>query len=181
MTINLPGRLSALSTEALAFVPPDKAEATAREWLGGDPSSIESLRWPVARSLALELALIAPSIMGTTAFDRLARAMKGRPQEEIAAAELLRRSRMRLARISSQLFEDLATGETLTLLRTPFSDRVGDGVSFGLFTTIDDNRIVAARPQVSLDDGGMALARTFVRPGNLGLGNGVRCAEAIYR
>jgi hypothetical protein len=37
MTINLPGRLSALSTEALAFVPPDKAEATAREWLGGDP------------------------------------------------------------------------------------------------------------------------------------------------
>jgi hypothetical protein len=181
MTINIPERLSALGAEALTFVAPDKADATARQWLGGDPSSIESPRWLVARSLALELALIVPSITGTTAFDRLARAMKGRTPEDIAAAALLRLSRIRLARISSQRFEDLATGETLTLLRTPFSDQVGGGVSFGLFTTIDDKRIVAARPLVSLDDGGMALARTFVRPGNLGLGNGVRCAEAIYR
>src|SRR3954470_21010666 len=34
---------------------------------------------------------------------------------------------------------------------------------------------------VPLDDAVLALARSFVRPGNLGLGNGVRCAEAIYR
>jgi Protein of unknown function (DUF2786) len=181
MTINLAGRLAALSTEALAFVPPDKADATARQWLGGDPSSIASPQWLVAKSLALELALIVPSITGTTAFDRFARAMKGRPPEDFAAAALLRRSRMRLARISSQLFEDLATGETLTLLRTPFSDQIGNGVTFGLFTTIDEKHILAARPLVSLDDEGMALARSFVRPGNLGLGNGVRCAEAIYR
>jgi Protein of unknown function (DUF2786) len=174
-------RLAALSTEALAFVARDKAEATARQWLGGDPLTPQTQQWQVARSLALELALCVPSIMGTTAFDRLARAMKGRPPEDIAAAALLCRSRIRLARISGQIFEDLATSETLTLLPTPFSDRIGDGVSFGLFTTIDDQRIVAARPPVSLDDGGMALARSFARPGNLGLGNGVRCAEAIYR
>lgn len=73
---------------------------------------------------------------GDNAFDRLARAMKGRPPEDVAAAELLRRSRLRLARISSQIFEDLVTGETFTLLSTPFSDEIGDGVAFGLFTTI---------------------------------------------
>ena len=38
----------------------------------------------LARSLALELALSMPSLKGTTAFDRLARAMKGRPPEDAA-------------------------------------------------------------------------------------------------
>jgi hypothetical protein len=126
MTITLTDRLTALSTEALAFVPPDKADATARQWLGGDPSAIQSPQWLIAKSLALELALIVPSVMGTTAFDRLARTMKGRTPEEIAAAALLRRSRVRLARLSRQRFEDLATGEILTLLPTPFSDPVGE-------------------------------------------------------
>ncbi|MGD0106272.1 MAG: DUF2786 domain-containing protein [Rhodopila sp.] len=181
MTTDLPGRLSALSAEALAFVAPDKAEAMARQWIGGESSSAESPQWLAARSLALELALSVPSIMGTTAFDRLARAMKGRCPDDIAAAGLLRRSRIRLARISGQSFEDLATGETFTLLPTTFSDEVGNGVSFGLFTTIGDARIVAPRTLVPLDAEALALARGFVRPGNLGLGNGVRCAETIYR
>jgi hypothetical protein len=181
MMINIPDRLSALSTEALAFVVRDKAEAMARQWLGGTPSSAETPQWLVARSLALELALSVPSLMGTTAFDRLARAMKGRSPDDIAAAALLRRSRIRLARISGRVFEDLATGEILMLLPTPFSDDIGAGVSFGLFTTIDDAHIAAARPLVPLDDAALALARGFVRPGTLGLGNGVRCAEAIYR
>jgi hypothetical protein len=128
-----------------------------------------------------ELALIVPSITGTTAFDRLARAMKGRPPEDVAAAALLRRSRIRLARISGQIFEDLATGETFTLLLTPFSDEIGDGVSFGLFTTIDGEQIAATRTLVALDDEVLALARSFARAGNLGLGNGVRCVEAVYQ
>jgi hypothetical protein len=180
MTIIL-DRLAALSTEALAFVAHDKAEATARQWLGSTPSSPETPQWLVARSLALELALSVPSITGTTGFDRLARAMKGRPPEDVAAAALLRRSRIRLARLSGQLFEDMATGETLTLLPTSFSDEIGDGVCFGLFTTVDREHIIAARTLVSLDGEVLVLARSFVRPGNLGLGNGVRCAEAIYR
>ena len=89
--------------------------------------------------------------------------------------------RIRLARISGQLFEDLATGETFTLLPTPPSDKIRDGVSFGLFTTLGDQRIVATRTLVPLDTETLTLARGFMRPGNLGLGNGVRCAEAIYR
>lgn len=181
MTISLPERLSGLSTEALAFVARDKADAMARQWLGGTPASADIPEWIVARSLALELALSMPSMMGTTAFDRLARGMKGRSPEDIAAAALLRRSRMRLARISGQRFEDLATGETCSLLPTPLSDQIGGGVSFGLFTPIDDGRLVAPRVLVPLDDETLVLARGFVRPGKLGLGNGVRCAEAIYR
>jgi hypothetical protein len=181
MMINILDRLSALSTEALAFVALDRAEAMARQWLGGNPSSAHAPRWLVARSLALELALSVPSVMGTTAFDRLARAMKGRSPDDIAAAALLRRSRIRLARISGRFFEDLATGETSSLLPTPFSDDIGDGVWFGLFTTLEEGHLVAPRTLVPLDDEALVLARSFVRPGNLGLGNGVRCAEAVYR
>lgn len=181
MISNLPDRLSALSTEALAFVARDKADAMACQWLGGTLSAAQAPQWPVAQSLALELALSMPSLIGTTAFDRLARAMKGRSPDDVAAAALLRRSRIRLARISRRVCEDLATGEKFTLLPTAFSDAIGDGVSFGLFTTIDAAHIVAPRTLVPLDDAALALARGFVRPGNLGLGNGVRCAEAIYR
>jgi hypothetical protein len=181
MTITTLDRLSALSAEALAYVARDKADAMAREWLGGTLAAVQATQWPVARTLAMELALSVPSLMGTTAFDRLGRAMNGRPSDDSAAAALLRRSRIRLARLSGRVFDDLATGESRMLLPTPFSDDVGDGVSFGLFTTIDDTHVAAVRPLVSLDDKALALARGFVRPGNLGLGNGVRCAEAVYR
>lgn len=34
---------------------------------------------------------------------------------------------------------------------------------------------------VLLDDGALAVARGFVRPGGRGIGNPVRCAEAVYR
>jgi len=181
MMINIPDRLSALSAEALAFVARDKANAMARQWLGGTLSAVQAPQWPVAQSLAMELALSVPSVMGTTAFDRLARAMKGRSPDDIAAAALLRRSRIRLARISGRIFEDLASGDILRLVPTPFSDDIGDSVSLGLFTTIDDTQIAAVRPLVPLDDAALALARSFVRPGTLGLGNDVRCADAIYR
>ena len=99
MTTTLPERLTALSREALAFVARDKAEAMARHWLSGSPLATQTPQWLVASSLALELALSVPSVMGTTAFDRLARAMKGRPPDEVAAAALLRRSQLRIARI----------------------------------------------------------------------------------
>ena len=181
MTTTTLDRLSVLSAEALAFVACDKADAMARQWLGGTLSAVHAPQWPLARSLAMELALSMPSITGTTAFDRLARAMKSRSPQDAAAAALLRRSRIRLARLSGRTFEDLATGEIRMVLPTPFSDDIGDGVSFGLFTAIDDAHVAAARPLVPLNAEALALARGFVRPGNLGLGDGVRCAEAVYR
>src|ERR1700674_3860621 len=177
----VPGRLLALTTEALAFVSRDRAEGMARQWLAGVPLSIGNEQSVLAKSLALELALSVPSLKGTTAFDRLARAMKGRRPEDAAAVTLLRRSRLRLARLSSERFEDLATGETLPLLRTPPSDAVGNNAAFGRFTTTEDGYILATGTLVLLDDGALAVARGFVRPGGRGIGNPVRCAEAVYR
>ena len=178
----VPDRLLALTTEALAFVSRDRAEGMARRWLAGVPLSNSSEQSVLARSLALELALSVPSLKGTTAFDRLARAMKDRSPENAAAVTLLRRSRLRLARLSSARFEDLATGETLPLLPTPPSDAVGNNVvAFGRFTTTEDGYILATGTLVLLDDGALAVARGFVRPGGRGIGNPVRCAEAVYR
>ena len=151
----------------------------ARQWLAGVPLSNSNEQSVLARSLALELALSVPSLKGTTAFDRLARAMKGRPPEDAAAVTLLRRSRLRLSRLSGERFEDLATGETLPLLPTPPSDAVGNNVAFGRFTTTEDGYILATL--VLLDDGALAVARGFVRPGGRGIGNPVRCVEAVYR
>ena len=177
----IPDRLLALTTEALAFVSRDRAEGMARQWLAGVPLSNSNDQSVLARSLALELALSVPSLKGTTAFDRLARAMKGRPPEDAAAVTLLRRSRLRLSRLSGKRFEDLATGETLPLLPTPPSDAVGNNVAFGRFTTTEDGYILATGTLVLLDDGALAVARGFVRPGGRGIGNPVRCAEAVYR
>ena len=178
----VPDRLLALTTEALAFVSRDRAEGMARRWLAGVPLSNSNEQSVLARSLALELALSVPSLKGTTAFDRLARAMKGRPPEDAAAVTLLRRSRLRLSRLSGERFEDLATGETLPLMPTPPSDAVGNNVvAFGRFTTTEDGYILATGTLVLLDDGALAVARGFVRPGGRGIGNPVRCAEAVYR
>src|SRR6202521_4403947 len=177
----VPGRLLALTTEALAFVSRDRAEGMARQWLAGVPLSIGNEQSVLAKSLALELALSVPSLKGSTAFDRLARAMKGRPPEDAAAVTLLRQSRLRLARLSSERFEDLATGEILPLLPTPPSDAVGNNVAFGRFTTTEDGYILATGTLVLLDDDALAVARGFVRPGGRGIGNPVRCAEAVYR
>jgi hypothetical protein len=177
----VPDKLLALTTEALAFTSRERAEGMARQWLAGVPLSNGNEQSVLARSLALELALSVPSLKGTTAFDRLARAMKGRPPEDAAAVTLLRRSRLRLARLSSERFEDLATGETLPLLPTPPSDAVGNNTAFGRFTTTEDGYILATGTLVLLDDDALAVARGFVRPGGRGIGNPVRCAEAVYR
>src|ERR1700674_1941273 len=65
----VPGRLLALTTEALAFVSRDRAEGMARQWLAGVPLSNSNEQSVLARTLALELALSVPSLKGTTAFD----------------------------------------------------------------------------------------------------------------
>jgi hypothetical protein len=72
MHVKIPARLAAISAEALSFVARDKGDTMAPQWLGGTLSAVQAQQWPVAQSLAMELALSVPSMMGTTAFDRLA-------------------------------------------------------------------------------------------------------------
>ncbi len=174
-------RLLALNTEAISFVARDKVENQARQWLSGVHWLVHDGHWTAARSLALELALITPSLMGSTAFDRLARGMKGRPAVDIAAAALLRQSQPRLARLTGGRFEDLATGETRSLLSSPASESVGDDVVFGRFAMTEGGSAIATGMLLQLDMEALAIVQGFARLGGRGLGHPVRCAEAVYR
>ena len=154
-------RLPAMNAEALAFIARDKVEHQARHWLSGVPWIVRDGHWMFARSLALELALIAPSLTGSTAFDRLARGILGRAANDIAAVALLRRSRPRLARLTGHRFEDLATGETRTLLPSPAAE---GGLVFGRFAVTADGFAIATGPLLPLDEEALAMAQGFIRP-----------------
>ena len=167
-----------LHTEALGFTARDKIERLAQKWLADLPIGQNPA---LARVFACELTFITPSMLGTTAFDRLARAMKGRPLAELSAVSLLRRGQLTLARLSGAQFEDLATRTTRTLLPSPFSQNVKPGEVFGRFTLTPDGFMMAAGPLVTLDAAALALIRPFIRPGGRGLENPLRCAEAVYR
>jgi hypothetical protein len=174
-------RLLALNAEALAFIARDKAENMARQWLSGVPWIVHEGHWIIARSLALEVALITSSITGSTAFDRLARGMKGRPADDLAALALLRRSQPRLARLSGRRFEDLATSETRPLLPSHASEFTGDAIVFGRFAVTGDGCAIATGTLLPLDPEARAVVQAFLRPNKRGLDNPVRCAEALYR
>jgi hypothetical protein len=107
--------------------------------------------------------------------------MLGRPANDIAAAALLRRSQLRLARLAGSWFADLATGETRTLLPSPFASVAGDGVVFGRFAVIADGSAIATGTLLPLDPDAFAMAQAFVRPQIRGLTNPIRCANALYR
>ena len=179
--VGISASLPALNTEALNFVPRDKAETLARQWLSGVPWIVHDGHWTIARSLALEVALITSSVTGSTAFDRLARGMKGRSADDMAAVALLRRSQPKLARLTGRRFEDLATFETRTLLPSPGSDAVGDGVVFGRFALTGEGSAIATGMLVQLDHDAVKVVQPFLRPNGRGLGNPVHCAEVLYR
>jgi hypothetical protein len=185
------GAIAGLALEALGFVPGDRIEQTARQWLarGGPPEDDPRglLVMADAIGLASDLALFTPSPSGTTAIDRLLRNRPAPSVEEAAAADALRRARFRLLRIEALEGEgtfrlsDLASGETLRLLDEGIpSDCVGLSLVARL-APIGDGRHVLAGPATPLDDAGMEVARGFVRPGGRGLSNAQRCAEAVYR
>lgn len=169
-------RFAALRAEASRLIPPEKPLQTARDWMGRPRAAGPDPAWDQARDLAVELALLTPSLLGTTAFDRLARAMGARAPEERAAADLLRHARPRLLRLSARHCEDLATGAVVPFAR---ADGAVSGVLFGRFAELADGQLVPAGPVRTLDDAATTLALGFVRAGGRGLGP--RCAEAVYR
>jgi hypothetical protein len=177
----LSDRLLALSIEVLSFVANDKIERQARQWLSGVPWIVHDGHWTAARSMALELALITPSLLGVKAFDRLARANQRRSPDENAALSLMRGAVSRVARISGSRFEDLATGDVRTLLPSGPSETVGDGAVFGRFAMTGDSSVIATGMLLQLDQEALAVALGFARPDRRGLSNPVRCAEAVYR
>ncbi len=167
--------VQALNAEVRRLIPPGKPAVTAGQWLGRARAAGADPVWDRALDLAAELAVMTPSLLGVTAFDRLARAMASHAPEHRAAADLLRRSHLRLLRLSGRHCEDLATGA-----HPPFP-REGTGVLFGRFAELADGQVVPAGPLLTLDAEALRIAQGFIRPGGKGLGNAARCAEAVFR
>lgn len=174
-------RIEAATELASSFTARDKIEHMARQWLHNVPWIVHDGHWAMAQTLAREVALITPSLTGSTPFDRLARAMKNPGIADLAAVACLRSSRPRFARLTRGRFTDLATGEERPSILSPWSQAAGDGVVFGRFAARTDGSMLATGFLLTLDADAEAVVRGFVRPGGRGLGNAVRCAEAVYR
>jgi hypothetical protein len=170
-----------MSAEAMKFVALPKIDQTIRQWLSGVRFQIELTHFAFAKLLALDVALMTPSSMGATAFDRLFKSLGNRPATDIAATGLLRRSQHRMARIAGMRFEDMLTGETYPMLPSPDYDADHDGVVFGRYAITADGFAVAAGPAINIDPSAEAVVRGLARVNGGTLSNPLRCAEALYR
>jgi len=172
----LQARLRALNTEAQAFIPRDKVDQLTRQWRERPRMTGDDPDWDMARDLAIELTLVSPSLLGVTAFDRLARTMGGRSAEDRQIVALHRASRHRLLRHTRDGTRDLASGESVVIASAQPHD-----ILFARFAALPDGQLIDCGPILRLDDVAVNLAMGFARPGGRGLGNAVRCAEAVYR
>ncbi len=177
-------RVLALTAEALSFVAEDKVRQQTGKLLCGvagffdESSDVNAEKLAnIALVLATELVLVTPSLTGLTAFDRLARTLKGRSAEDLAAVALLRQSRHRLARIAGRRFEDVVTGEKRDLAPSPLTP--GEGVVFGRFAITGDGSAIAAGIVLPLIPDAEAIVREFIRPG--GVRSLPRCLETLFR
>jgi len=187
--------IAELLLEAASFVAPARMEETARGWLAradpgfADPGR-EMLLIADALAMAMDLALFTPSASGATAFDRLARQRGRMNGDKEVALDALRRAQFRLLWVETAGSErkdsvarlrDLVTGEALSVLDENIGpDAVGVAL-VGRLAPVSDGRQVFASGTTPLDEAGLAVTASFVRPGARGLLNPQRCAEAVYR
>jgi hypothetical protein len=182
--------ISEFGVEAMVFTAKPKVEDTAHQWLAranldpDDPHSADTVAQ--ALMLALELAMFAPSLSGSTAVGRLVRQRIPSNGEERAALEALQQASFRLLRIRSfdrdgvLLVDDLATGKTLSILDrdTPVA---ATGIVFAArLCPLPGGIFGAVGPLTPLDDAALDVAMGFVRLGKE-LVNPQRCAAAVYR
>ncbi len=163
----------------------------ARQWLARgnvqECGAAGMLAISDAIALAVDLALATPSASGATAFDRLARNRGSADTCETVALKALQQARFRLFKIempvSKGVFrgQDLATGEILHLLQDDISAGTADSTVIGRLAPLGEGRFVFAGPVTPLDKAALAIAESFVRSDGSGLGNALRCAEAVYR
>ncbi len=173
--VELAGRLVALTEEAWGFVAQDKVEGLARRFLSGVGWVVHGGHWEVARFLAREIVSMTPSMLGSTAFDRLARAMKGRSGEDVQAVDLSRRSQFLAGRLDGARFLPLGTGVARPMMVMPSSVPLDGETVLGRFGVLADGRLVPVGMLLALDGEAQGVA--------LGYGGKatVRRAEAVYQ
>ncbi len=175
----------ALCEEAASFVPADRVPGLVRGWL----PNVEIRRAVadldgsagLAMVMAKELALSTPSLLGVTAFDRLARAGGRRSPQKTDVLTALRRSRYRVLGYERGQWLDLITSEPVQLVK-PVPANLIEGVEFLCrLAPLPDGSILVAGFPIPLDQDAMEIVRGFTKLGGRGLTNPVRCAEAVCR
>jgi len=180
--------VDALNLAATAFVSPAKVDDTVRGWLMRvEPAAgTESQLFADALLMAMDLALFTPSASGQTAFDRMARQRTGLSADEAAVLAAMRQAAFRIMQVAEggtdgSRLRDIATGE---VLRLPGGSIGADLAGLPLaarLAPVGDGQHIFVSCVTPLDEAGLAAASMFIRPGNRGLSNPQRCAEAIYR
>lgn len=169
------GRLRALNAEAQSFIPPGRPDQLVRQWLERPRLPGADRAWDRARDLAMELALITPSLLGVTALDRLARSMQGRSPQDVAAAAMLRASRPMMLAQTVRGTTDLGTGQAVTL-----ATEQSQGLLFGRFATLPDGRLLDVGPVLTIGpnaDFGLDLLQRNGKAARIS----ARFVEMIYR
>jgi hypothetical protein len=160
---------------------------TLRRWVVGhvqapdDPDEQACLM-----AMALDLELFTPSAAGSTPMGRYLRTARAEGDADARALEALRAARWRLVRIVGReapgevVLADLLGGERLRLLDVRISPlAVGLAAAMRL-CPLASGRHVLVSPLFALDGADLAAAMNFARPGK-GVGDGHRCAAALYR
>ena len=184
--------IAKLLLDAASFIAPARVEQTAHSWLARAElrhaaAGQDVLLVADALGMATDLALFTPSTSGATAFDRLARQRGSMDADEARALRVLRQAQFRLLRIEAgggtgaARLRDLATGEVLEVLDESIGAELAGLALVGRLALLDDGRQVFVSGVTPLDEAGLAVATSFVRPGGRGLLNPHRCAEAVYR
>lgn len=180
--------VDALTVAATAFVSPAKVDDTVRGWLVRvEPAAgAEAQRLADALLMATDLALFTPSASGQTAFDRMARQRSALAADETAALAAMRQAAFRIMQVveggtDGARLRDIATSEVLRLPGGSIGADLAGLLLAGRLAPLGDVQHMFVSCVTPLDEAGLAAAASFIRPGNRGLSNPHRCAEAIYR
>ncbi len=181
--------IAELTLKAMPYGSRAAIQESVSKWLSRaapprDAADAERLHQEAA-TLAVELALHAPSMSGQTPLDRLVRDMKIASGDEATALVSLRKAKFTLLNIIAPvrdavyMAKDLASGKTFML----YEERLAPaaiGLDLGArVAAIGDGLFVFAGPTLLVDPKS-ETCRAFVRPG-LGLTNDQRCAAQVYR
>ena len=180
--------LDDLTLAAADFIPPAKVTDTMRGWLArAEPTADTEVElFADALLMATDLALFTPSASGQTAFDRMARQRGGLTKDEAAALAAMRQAAFRIMRVveggeDEARLHDLATGDVLRVPRAGIGAELAGLALAARLAPVGDGQHLFVSCITPLDETGLAAAATFIRPGNRGLSNPQRCAEAVYR
>jgi len=178
---------------ARRFAPSERGDAFMRAWMPKRDRDFEGLSerrmfamTADAMLLAGDLILSLPSVSGATAFDRLAKSMKGAEPAQAAAVSALAKARFRLLLVESEakprgvMARDLISGE---VLRVELPELPPLGEANCLFARVVDageGKFCLAGAITPLDPAAFAVARIHPAAGAKNPAAAARWAEALY-